>query len=261
MIRIEKITTQLETDFIGKEILYFPKLLSTNATAKEQAERGAKEGTVVIAETQTEGRGRMDRRWISPKGGIWLSIILRPQIAAEIAQKMALTSAVAVAKTLKKKYAVNAQIKWPNDVLISDQKVCGILAEAALREKTTNYLIVGIGINANFHGEILPKEVQANSTTLQDVLGKKVNREVLIRVLLREFEDYYVLFRARKFAELLNEWRGIAGFLGKRVKVTSFGEKLQGTAMDIDEDGALIIRLGNGESRRILSGDVSVRWI
>lgn len=259
MIRIEKILTELETDFIGREILYFPELLSTNATAKKQAEEGAKEGTVIIAETQTEGRGRLDRHWFSPKGGVWLSIILRPEIAAEDAQKTTLTSAVAVARTLHKECVVKVQIKWPNDVLISNKKVCGILTEATLKDKTVNSIIVGIGINANFPIEALPEELQTTATTLQEVLGKKVDREKLIRELLTEFEDYYNLFRAEKFASLLIEWRRMADFLGKAVEVTSFGEKFQGKALDIDENGALMIKLENGEIKKVFSGDVSVR--
>lgn len=251
----------LETDFIGREILYFPKLLSTSTTAKEQAEEGAKEGTVIIAETQTGGRGRLDRQWFSPKGGVWLSIILRPEIATEDAQKITLVTAVAVARTLGKEYAVKVRVKWPNDILTSNKKVCGILAEATLKDKMVNFVIVGIGINANFPIEALPEELQTTVTTLQDVLGKNVDREKLIRVLLMEFEDYYDLFRAKKFRKLWNEWRRMADFLGKEVEITSFGEKFRGKASDIDENGALIIELENGETKKVLSGDVSVRRV
>lgn len=250
----------LVTDFVGREILYFPKLLSTNATAREQAEAGAKEGTAVIAETQTEGRGRLQRPWISPKGGIWLSIILRPKISAQDAQKMALTTAVAIAKTLNKRFAVKAQIKWPNDVLIGNKKVCGILIETTIRGKMANVVIVGIGINANFSVQALPGELRATATTLQDVMGRRIDMEELIRDSFMEVEDYYNLLKARKFETLMNDWRSLAGFLGSEVEVTGFGKRLRGIALDIDEDGALIIKLDTGENRRIVSGDVSVRW-
>ena len=259
MIKIEKIMAQLETEFIGREIHNFGKLSSTNTTAKEQAEKGAKEGTTIIAETQTSGKGRLDRLWVSPRGGVWLSIILRPRIDPEDASKITLTTAVAVTRILRRLYNVTAEIKWPNDVLIDNKKVCGILTEAKLRGKTVNFVVVGIGINANFSIQALPEDLQTTATTLKEMLGKNVDREKLTAALLKEFEDYYKLFIERKFERLLTEWRSMAGFLGKEVEITSFKEKVRGVAVDVDENGALVIELKNGERRKVLSGDVTVR--
>ncbi|HVP41635.1 MAG TPA: biotin--[acetyl-CoA-carboxylase] ligase, partial [Candidatus Krumholzibacteriaceae bacterium] len=126
MIKVEKIMSMLETEYVGREIHYFQKLASTNTVAKEQAKKGAKEGTVIIAETQTQGRGRLDRQWLSPKGGVWLSVILRLAIATEEAPKITLITSVAIAKTLHRLYGLKAGIKWPNDVLIGNKKVCGV---------------------------------------------------------------------------------------------------------------------------------------
>lgn len=261
MIKIEKIMAQLETEFIGREIHNFEKLSSTNTTAKEQAEKGAKEGTTIIAETQTSGKGRLDRRWVSPRGGVWLSIILRPRIAPEDALKITLTTAVAVARILRRLYNVAAEIKWPNDILIDNKKICGILTEAKLKGKTIKFIVVGIGINANFFAQVLPKDLRATATTLKEVLGKNVDREKLVAALLKEFEDCYKLFVERKFEKLLSEWRSMTGFLGKEVEITSFEEKVRGVAVGIDENGALIIELKNDERRKVLSGDVTVRGV
>lgn len=250
---------QLETDFIGREIHYFEKVSSTNTVAKQQARKGAKEGTTIIAETQTRGRGRLNRAWVSPRGGIWLSIILRPRITAEDSLKMTLTTAVAVAKTLREVFGLKAEIKWPNDVLIDDKKVCGILAEASLRGKTVDFIVIGVGINANLDAEALSKEVQTTATTLKEVLKTEVDREKLVCLFLKEFEIHYKTFKAKKFETLLNQWRSMAGFLGKKVTISGSGEKFEGVAMDVDENGALLVRLANGTVRRVLSGDVTVR--
>lgn len=261
MIKIEKITAQLKTAFIGREIIYFEKLSSTNTAAKEQAERGAIEGTTIIAETQTKGKGRLDRRWISPKGGIWLSIILRPQMSPEDTAKITLTTAVAVAKTLRRFCGFGAEIKWPNDVLIHNKKICGILTEASLEGKNVNFVVVGIGINVNFPLNALPKHLEAAATTLKEVLQKEVDREELVCVLLKEFEDCYERFKRGEFGDLLSKWRSVATFLGKEVEVISFAERLRGVAVDVDENGALIIKLENGKKRKIVAGDVTVRGV
>lgn len=259
MIRIERITAKLETDFVGREIYYFLKLSSTNTTAKEQARKGAKEGATIIAETQTRGKGRLNRRWISPKGGVWLSIILRPQINTEDAAKITLTTAVAVAKTLRKLYRLRAEIKWPNDVLVHSKKVCGILTEASLEGKTVNFVVVGIGINVNFALNGLPENLKTTATTLKEMLKKDVDIEELICQLLKEFEECYKQFKEKEFRNMLTEWRSMASFLGKKVEIVSFAERLHGVAVDVDGKGALVVKLEDGTRRKIVSGDVTVR--
>jgi len=261
MIKVEKITSTLETKYLGREIRYFQKLSSTNTVAKKYAEKGAKEGTVIVAEIQTQGRGRLNRPWISPKGGVWLSIILRTRIASEEAPKITLITSVAVANTLHRLYGLKTRIKWPNDVLIDGKKVCGILTEASTSGKNVNVIVVGIGINANFNLKALPDNLRVTATTLKEVLGKHVDREKLICALLKEFEGCCKLFKEKKSKRSLEEWREMADFLGKKIEVTSFEENWLGRAIDIDESGALIVELENNERRRVLSGDVTVRAI
>lgn len=250
--------SMLETEYVGRETQYFQKLSSTNTVAKEQAEKGEKEGTVIISETQTRGHGRLNRPWLSPKGGVWLSTILRPEMTPEETPKITLIMSVAVARTLHRLYGVKTEVKWPNDVLIDGKKVCGILTEASTSGEKVSTIVIGIGINANFVLEALPDNLQMSATTLKEVLGKNVDREKLICVLLKEFEECYESFRGRKFKVLLGEWRKMAVVLGKKVEVVSFGESWVGRAIDIDESGALIVELEDGERKRVLSGDVTV---
>ena len=258
MIRIEKIMAKLQTDFVGREILCFEKLSSTNATAKEQAQEGAREGTTIIAETQTEGKGRLNRRWFSPKGGIWLSVILRPRITVENAAKMTLTTSLAVANTIRKLYGLRAQVKWPNDVQINNKKVSGVLAALRLKGRAVDYVIIGIGINANFALSSLPSDLQTTATTLKEVSKKDVDVEELVSVLLKEFEDCYKRFIENEFEDLLLQWRSMASFLGKKVEIVSLKERLCGVAVDVDRNGELIIGLEDGNNRNIVSGDVIV---
>ncbi|MEM2102974.1 MAG: biotin--[acetyl-CoA-carboxylase] ligase [Candidatus Bathyarchaeia archaeon] len=259
LLEIERIMRLLETEFVGREIHYYEKVSSTNTVAKQQALDDAREGTTIIAETQTRGKGRLNRPWISPIGGIWLTIILRPQITIKDALKITLTTAVAVAKTLYGMFNLKAEIKWPNDVLVDNRKVCGILTETSSRKNNVDFVVAGIGINANFDSKMLPEELQTIATTLKEVLKKEIDREQLICHLLKEIEDLYKAFKAKNFETLLNEWRAFAGFLGKKVEITNFEEKFEGVAVDVDDDGALLVRLADGTMRRVLSGDVTVR--
>lgn len=261
MIKVEKIISLLQTEYVGREINYFQKLASTNAVAKEQATKGAKEGTVIFAETQTQGHGRLNRPWISPKGGVWLSIILRPAIAAEETPKITLTTSIAVANALHHLYGLKPEIKWPNDISIDAKKVCGILTESTIGGEKVKFAVVGIGINANFTLGALPGNLQPTATTLKEVLGKNVDLERLVCDLLKEFEERYESFKNRQFDLLLGEWRKMAGFLGKKIEVTTFGEKWFGRAIDVDNSGALIVELEDSERKRILSGDVTVREV
>jgi BirA family biotin operon repressor/biotin-[acetyl-CoA-carboxylase] ligase len=226
--------------------------------AKELAMSGAREGTVVTAETQAKGRGRLRRKWISLAGGLWLSIVLRPGTELKHVPKLTLMVSVAVVKTLSKLFGLKAQIKWPNDVLIEGKKVSGILTEAKTEGETLDFVVVGIGINTNFNVNSLPLCLQDSSTTLKEELRKEVERESLLCMLLKEIESYYHLFRNGEFSTILNEWRGLAGFLGSYVRVVSHGDKIEGQAIDIDEDGALIVKLEDQAIRKVTSGDLTL---
>lgn len=258
-IRLEKIKEKLQTKLIGKTIHCFSEVSSTNDLAKEMATIGAKEGTVIVAETQTSGKGRLGREWASSKGGIWLSTVLRPKLSGKDIPKLTLMTSLVVAKTINQLFNLKTEVKWPNDVLINAKKVCGILTEANTRGNTTNFVIVGIGINANIELNSLPKQVRENATSLKHELKREIDREQILRLLLEKMEHYYVMLTEGKFNPVLKEWKSLCEFLDSYVEVTSWEEKIEGWAIDVDENGALIIRLRDGTLRKILSGDVSLK--
>jgi BirA family biotin operon repressor/biotin-[acetyl-CoA-carboxylase] ligase len=249
----------LETQIIGQTIHLFRQIHSTNDMAKELALIGAKEGTVVVAETQTRGKGHLGREWVSPAGGLWVSFILRPKISPEDASKLTLLAGVVVAKTLEKLYHLRSEVKWPNDVLIDGKKVCGILTEASTKGRYLSFLVIGFGINANFPVSGLPASLHESTTTLRNELNREVYLEALLRSLLEETERYYRMFKEGYFETVLTEWTSLAKFLGSYVYVTSLNEKVEGWAIGVDEQGALIVRLKDQTTRKIIAGDVTLR--
>jgi len=256
---VAKVKDGLKTRVIGRTIHFFHVLPSTNNMAKELAERGARDGTVIVTETQTHGRGRLGREWISPKGGLWFSIILRPRVSLRDTPKLTFMASVAVAKTIIKLFGLETEIKWPNDVLIKGKKVCGILTETASRGEALNFAVIGVGINANFSLKDLPADLQSSSTTLKEELKEETKREVFLCTLLEEIEYYYNWISQGKFSAILSEWKHLAKFLGSYVEVRSLDEKIEGWATDIDQNGALIIILRDHSIRKIVSGDLTIR--
>jgi len=240
----------LPYEFPGLEerIHYFPEIGSTMDAARELARKGAKEGTIVIAEAQAHGRGRLSREWLSPKGGIYFTLILRPRISPAYAPRINLMASVAVATTIKKLFGLNAELKWPNDVLIEDRKVCGILAEMDAEMDVINFVNVGIGINANTS---VPQFVKT-ATSLKDVLGREISRKDFLSVLLGEIERQQALLME---ADLTEEWKKLSGTLNKYVRILSPGEVIVGQAIDIDTTGALILKERSGSLKKALAGD------
>jgi BirA family biotin operon repressor/biotin-[acetyl-CoA-carboxylase] ligase len=257
-IIIRRIKEKLKASFLGQTIHRFYQVTSTNELAKDMALLGAKEGTVIIAETQTKGRGRLGREWMSPEGGIWLSVILRPKLNAKDAPKLTLIASLAVAQTINQLFNLRAEVKWPNDVLINAKKVCGILTEANTKGDTINFVVVGVGVNANIELGSLPEEVRQNATSLKHELKREINRELFLKTLLEKMEHYYFLLLKGKFNHILMEWKNLCGILNSYVEVTSLKEKVEGWAVDVDENGALLIKLRNGTLKRVLSGDVAL---
>jgi len=240
----------LPYEFPGLEerIHYFPEIGSTMDAARELARKGAKEGTIVIAEAQAHGRGRLSREWLSPKGGIYFTLILRPRISPAYAPRINLMASVAVATTIKKLFGLNAELKWPNDVLIEDRKVCGILAEMDAEMDVINFVNVGIGINANTS---VPQFVET-ATSLKDVLGREISRKDFLSVLLGEIERQQALLME---ADLIEEWKRLSGTLNKYVRILSPREVIVGRAIDIDTNGALIVKERSGSLKKALAGD------
>ena len=259
-IRVNRLQAGLRTKHLGRSILFSREVDSTNEWAKELAMYGACEGTVVIAETQTRGRGRLGREWVSPTGGLWFSMILRPKFRPSEAVKLTFVAGLAVAKVLREMFDLKAETKWPNDVLVNGRKICGILTEMNTTGETVNFVVVGVGVNTNFDvEEAFPEQLKKVATSLQNELGRKVRLEELFRGLLERLENLYELFTKEGFTPVLEEWKIYAGFLGRQVEVASPTEKLSGLALDVDHDGALVLRLEDGTMRCVFVGDVSLR--
>ena len=233
---------------LEQRIHYFPEISSTMDAARELARKGAEEGTIVIAEAQTRGRGRLSREWLSPKGGIYFTIILRPRISPAYAPRINLMVAVAVATTIRKLSGLKAELKWPNDVLIAGKKVCGILAEMGAEMDVINFVNVGIGINANSSATRFEK----TATSLKEALGREISRKEFLSALIAEIKRWQVLLME---ADLLQEWKELSVTLNRYVRIMNLGEEVTGQATDIDATGALILKGKDGSLRTVLAGD------
>ncbi|GAG61370.1 unnamed protein product [marine sediment metagenome] len=255
----QEIQIGLSTKYIGKEMYYFPKLKSTNIIAKEKAlhrAEGIDEGTLIIAERQSAGKGRLSREWFSPVGGIWLSIVLYPQLSPSYISRITLMTAVAAVKAIKICTQIESQIKWPNDILINEKKVCGILTEMSAELDIINWVVVGIGINVNIDHREFPEDIQENTISLKEALDKEVLRVKLVQTFLQEFEKYYEKLKRKEFPSILGEWKLYSHTLGKKIRA-DIGERIvTGEAIDINESGALILKKEDGELIEIISGTI-----
>ncbi|MBU1852971.1 MAG: biotin--[acetyl-CoA-carboxylase] ligase [Candidatus Omnitrophica bacterium] len=244
---------QLNTEVIGKRIYSYKEIGSTNDVAYSLATQGEKEGSIVIAEYQTKGRGRLGRKWISPRAkGVYFSVILRPDILPKDISVITLISSLSVAKTIRDLTNLAAFIKWPNDVLINKQKVCGILTELNGETDKINFVIVGIGINVNAKKELLPKE----ATSLSVEKERLISRLEFVKMLLRNLDVYYKIFNKGKIDQILKEYKRLSAILDRRVRVNYHNSSVSGHAIDVDKEGALILRLDSGFHERVLAGDV-----
>jgi len=248
------ITGGLATRFIGQRVVYYPSLTSTMEVAKQEAQRGAAEGTIVLADEQTAGRGRMKRAWLSPRGSIALSVILYPALAN--LPSLIMLSSLAVVGSIEAVTGLESQIKWPNDVLINGRKVCGILIESDVQGNTVNYSIIGIGLNVNLGVADFP-EILPIATSLSDELGRDVSRLQVIRYLLVEIERLYLALSAG--GSVYEEWRDNLVTLGKRVRVTGGEVTQEGVAESVTPDGSLLLRGPDGSLSKIVAGDVTLR--
>jgi BirA family biotin operon repressor/biotin-[acetyl-CoA-carboxylase] ligase len=238
----------------GASVVTMDCVDSTQNYLRRLALSGAPEGTVVITLEQASGKGRMGRSWSSPRGGLWFSLLLRPSLQLRDLPKLTLLFGVAIAEAVED-LGVKVCLKWPNDLLAGGKKVCGILMETSAEPDRVEYALVGVGINTNFPNAALPEELRSKSTTLSEVLGKKVDRCRLIARILELSEELYGKVQGEGFENILNAWRSRSCTTGRNVTVMSFGNVLKGTAVDIDEDGSLILETGSGRVR-VYSGDV-----
>lgn len=245
----------LKTNIIGHDIHYFNEVDSTNEVAKYLAEQGAEEGTVVVAEIQNKGKGRRGKTWISPPGGIWMSIVLRPDIPPHKASQLTLVTGVVVAKTIKDELNIDVKIKWPNDILIGEKKVSGILTEVNATMDKVNYLVIGIGIDMNVDVPRLPSDLQKGATSLKNELDTEINGALLVQKFLLKFENIYNDFKDGKFPDILNEWRAMSSTIGTSVEVRTRGKRVRGDAVGINQEGILIVEMEDGSLRKMISGE------
>ena len=247
----------LKTKWAGKTIHHFHTLDSTNSKAYQLALDGAEEGEVVIAESQERGRGRLGRHWFSPPFlNLYLSVILRPKISPHRASLITLMAAVATAEAIRKFSGLLPLIKWPNDILLRDRKVAGLLNEIHSEMDRIHFVILGMGVNLNMDKRMFSKEIRAVATSLKIEMGQTISRKAFLQFLLQELEKWYTIFMKEGSPFILKAWRDRAHIKGRRVKVTSFGETWIGRAMDVDSDGALILETAGGKRKRVVAGDV-----
>lgn len=248
------ITDGLKTRFIGRRLLFYPSVASTMEIARQAARNGALEGTVIIADEQTAGRGRLERTWLTPQGNIALSVILRPGLSS--LPFLIMLASLAVAHAIKGVTGLEPEIKWPNDILIKGKKVSGILIENDVVGNRVDYTIIGIGIDVNLRVADFP-EIRDIATSLAEELGEEVSRLKLIRYLLVEVENLYLAVSAG--GSLYEEWRDNLVTLGKQVRVNGEDAAYEGIAEAVSEDGSLLLREPNGSLRKIVAGDVTLQ--
>ena len=266
ILTAEEIESQLNPGDTVKKVVYAPEIDSTNNEAKRNAENGAKDGTLYITESQTGGRGRRGRQWVSPSGsGIWMTLLLRPQINPANASMLTIVAAMAVTMAIRRAVAetgadVECHIKWPNDVVINKKKVCGILTEMSADMDQIHYVIVGIGINVQMTD--FPKEIQNTATSLKLVTGKTLLRNKLLAKVLEEFEVLYEQFvSVESLKNLKAEYESRLANKDNRVNVLAPSGAWQGICLGIKEDGALLVQREDGKVEEVIAGEVSVRGI
>ena len=254
----EKISENLETEEIAKEILCFRKVFSTNSIAKFLANHSAEDGTVLISEIQTKARGRSGKKWESPEGGIWMSLILRPQVPPARIGLITLATGVAIAKSIRS-LGLDAKIKWPNDVLIHGDKISGVLTEVNATFNEIDWIVVGIGIDSNINLEDFSEDVRAGTTTLTEELPAEIDENELIAIFLNEFEKVYQLYKDGEIEAILKDWRDLSDTIGKYVNITQTGGKItQGYVVGINNEGSLIIERQDGALEKIISGELRI---
>lgn len=251
----------ITTSWAGRNLACFEETDSTNIQARRLAEQGAAHGTLVVAESQTAGRGRRGKGWVSrPGSGVWMSMVLRPQIDPSRASMVTLVAALSVASGIGEVTGVQTQIKWPNDLVYGGRKICGILTEMSSEADSIRYIVTGIGINVNM--DSFPADIGSIAVSLKMILGEPVRRAILVNAVLRAFEHYYEIYeKTADMSFLLEEYNQRLANLGKEVRVLSPGKEYEGKALGIDDMGELLVETGDGQVRRVFSGEVSVRGI
>lgn len=257
-----KIHQQLTTKILGRKILYTSNTTSTNNDAKLIADFHP-DGTLLICETQTQGKGRLGRQWESPRGGIFLSLILKPEIPPGKVPALSLIVGYAAAKTLQSEFGLDAVVKWPNDVLINQRKILGILCEMRAELDRVAHVIVGIGLNANISKSQIPQNIRQRSTSILEELETPIDRNLLIASLLNKMEPYYLRFLESGLDSLIFEIEQLLAYVGSPVTIHNiafdYHETEHGTLEGLDKEGRLLLRTPENQIRVFTAGDVSLR--
>ena len=248
-----------KTKVIGRDIHVFQETTSTNDVIERFARDGLKEGVVAFAESQTKGRGRLGRKWVSPqRKGLWFSVLLRPNLQPQEATQITVASATALRRAIADHTGLTPQIKWPNDILVNGRKVAGILTELSADLDHVKYIILGIGVDVNLNANDFSAEFRKTATSLKMELGKPVFRAELAVVILRELDNDYTRLTSGQFSELANEWEEHCATIGQEVVIRTGERQIRGRAEALGEDGALLLRTDHGRPERIIGGDLTL---
>ena len=248
-----------KTKVIGRDIRVFEQTTSTNDVIEKLARDGVKEGAVVFAESQTKGRGRLGRKWISPeRKGLWFSVLLRPDLRPQEATQLTVASATALRRAIQSETGLHPEIKWPNDILIGGKKVAGILTELSAELDRVRHVILGIGVDVNLGTSEFPPELRKLATSLKIESGKTISRSELATAILRELDGDYARICGGCFAEVADEWEAHCQTIGRNVTIQTGERRIRGRAESLDDDGALLLRTEHGHLERVTGGDVTL---
>lgn len=255
-LSVAAITGELGTHRFGRRVVYREMVNSTNDIARDLADAGEPEGTLVIADEQTAGRGRMARRWVAPaRSSILMSLVLRPDLAPHQLARAVICLALGTCDAIRTVTGLDSTLKWPNDVLVNGKKCAGLLAEAKITGDQVEYVIAGLGLNMNFSVAAVPA-IPPEATTIADELGRHLAREPLVRAILTESEPYYERMQAGE--NLRSEWAARLSTLHRQVRALTPGGEEVGVAESVDDDGALLVRRADGSTIALLAGDVTL---
>ncbi|MFH1013030.1 MAG: biotin--[acetyl-CoA-carboxylase] ligase [Thermoplasmatota archaeon] len=252
-IPIEEIESHLHTSCIGSRLMFFPSLTSTNEYVNKMVKQQYPEGTVVIAETQTFGRGRKQRTWCSPKGGLWFSLLLHPKLPPQKAMIVTMATSIALAEAIKETTGLEVRIKWPNDLLINGKKVCGILTELSAEMDQIDYMIIGIGMNVN---NKLPDSLLHTAISLEQLTSQPISLMNLLIASLSLLDEWYMQVRKNNERLIRDTWLSLSDMIGKQIEVKQETSLMKGVVIGITENGGLLIETQEG-TKQIVSGDIS----
>ena len=256
-----ELESRMDTDWAGRPVFYYDELASTNLQAKLDAENGAGEGTLIVADMQTAGRGRKGKGWSSPAGtNVYFTLILKPDYDVEQASMVTLVMGMAVAEGIRATCGVDARIKWPNDIVAGGRKLCGMLAEMSVEREFIHYVVVGVGINVK--EQVFPEEIADTATSLWQECGRKVSRGQLIVNVMKAFEARYKVFcGSRSLSGLVEEYNGMLVNKNREVRVLDPKGEFRGVSRGINEKGELLVELEDGSVTAVYAGEVSVRGV